>query len=239
MNRTTWHEQGRRAVLPALALAFVTLAVFFCPAQLLRFGFEECEEAPFEGPYGGGAYGGSGGGRLVAGGAGDFVRSGKQAVRLEVWDDGSKESVAWAGIMQTVMCDLRRKVQAGVWLYFSSSVLPLQPGAQAHLRVEYFEDPEGTRMIPGCVYVSPPLDPGVHASDTWHLVEVHGRIPPESKSLRVSVVVMGQGLKGQPQAIWVDDLCVEMHPIPRPGGLRKPGRASIGPARHYACCTPR
>lgn len=239
MNGTKWHERGRRVALTMLAVALIVLVVFFCPAQLLRSGFEPSEEPAWEGPFGGGAYGGSGGGRLVEGSLGDFVRTGGRSVRLEVWDDGSDQSVAWAGITQTLPCELRRKVQAGVWLYFSSTNLPLRPCASAHVRVEYFKDAEGQELIPECVYVSPPLSPDTHASDTWHLMEVTGRIPAESRSLRVSVVVMGQEMRGQTQAIWIDDLFVEMQPTPSPGRNRRPGRAAMPVTPQYVQCSGR
>lgn len=220
----------------ALFVIVSAAVVVFCPAQIIRLSFEETETHAWEGPYGGGSHGGQGGGVIVSDGPEDFVRTGKHAVRLDVWDDGSSESIAWAGITQRLPCDLRRSVRAAVWLYFSSSVRPLTEGTCALLRIEYFEDPDGLDLIAQHMYVSKPLRPDSHSSDVWHQVEARDRIPTDAKSLRVSIVLTGQGMAGKTQAVWVDDLCVEVQPVS--GTNRKPCKRGDGPdsVGHYAFC---
>jgi len=211
--------------MSSVLATLVVSAVIFCPAQLIHSGFEDMSNGKWDGPGGGGVGGGGGTGQVVGIGKDSFVRSGARAVCLEIWDDGSPDSVAWAAIMQTIPCDTQRKIRVGAWLYFSSSVLPLGSESTAHLRIEYFEDKEGLQLIPTHIYLSPPFDPASYEPDSWHLIEACDRIPRNARSLRVSVVVTGQGMNGRKQAVWLDDLYVDLSPAPFPRGMRRPGKS--------------
>jgi len=191
---------------------------------MIRSGFEKDSSMTWDGPAGGGVFGGQGSGSIVLSGDTDFVHSGLRSIRLRIWDDGNSDAVAWAGIMHTLPCERRRRVRVGAWLYFSSTIYPLDTSASAHLRVEYFEDLEGNTLIPGRVHLSPPLDISTYKADTWHQLEATDRIPPQARSLRVSVVLTAHRLEGKTEAVWLDDLYVDLYPGVFPRGQRHPDK---------------
>lgn len=217
----------RRGVFSSLLVILLASIVLFSRAQLVQSSFEEALSSTWRGPEGGGWGGGDGAGLIVDLGKEEFVRTGQRAVRLCVWDDGSPEAAAWAGVMQVLPCSPRRKVHVGAWLYFSSKVLPLRGEACAQLKIEYFEDDQARRLIPSHIFLSPPCEPVSYKPDTWHLIQATDRAPQCAKSLKFSVVVTARKLAGRREAVWLDDMFVEMPPHP-PGPKSDAGaRASL------------
>lgn len=196
---------GIRLLLFA-ALAFALVALFSF-GHIAHVNFEDPPAARWEGPRGGGAHGGAGAGSLSR----EYTRSGKRAMKLEVWDDGSDQAIAWAGVTHTMPCPASGRVEAESWIYFSSTQAPLGKTAAVHLQIEFFRDAAGEDLIPQHVCVSPPVNPETHPLDQWHRIEVKSRIPAEAKSLRAGVLVTAQRLQRRKQAVWVDDLRVETH----------------------------
>lgn len=222
-------EQTRREARPAarrrrgvatslLALAVVSI-VLFCRAQRVQSSFEEPLGPAWVGPHGGGSAGGSGCGEIVAAGPRDFVHEGDRSVRLTVWGDGRPEAVCWAGVISVVPCDGGCRVRAGTWLYFSSEVMPLCTGALAQLKIEYFEDEQAQQLVPRHIYISPPFDSQSYRPDAWHLVEAGDRAPARARSLKVSILMTAQRPGCRRQAVWMDDVFVEVQkPPPRGRG---------------------
>jgi hypothetical protein len=221
-----WRGRGRHVVSSLLVLAIISF-VIFSRAQLVESSFEEPLSPTWRGPEGGGSAGGQGSGSIVRLGESDFVRSGQRSIRLVVWDDGTPEAMAWAGVMQVLPCRPCRKVRVGAWLYFSDSVLPASPTTVAQLKIEYFEDAQATRLVPTHLFLSPPFCAATYKPNTWHLIEAMDRAPAHAASLKFSIVVTGQGLNGRQQAIWLDDMFVEVQPARATDGL---SRADAGTA---------
>ena len=209
-----------RLFSPLLVVAIVSI-VFFCRAQLVQSSFEEPLSPTWLGPEGGGHCGGSGSGEVVGLGASNYVHSGEHAVRLAVWDDGSPSAVSWAGVMRVLPCTPSRRVRIGAWLYFSSKVLPLRTDSLTQLKIEYFEDDNARDLIPTHLFLSPPFDPSSYQPDTWHRVEATDRAPQGARSMKVSIVMTAQNMHGRKEAVWLDDLFVELQPPKCPVGLRR------------------
>jgi hypothetical protein len=191
-----------------IAIAFVVALSF---AQVARIDFEQPATTRWIGPVGGGTSGGAGGGTLVSLNEGNYVRGGRHALRLEVWDDGSsRHAVAWAGVMHHMSCTPGTRVNAEGWVYFSSTNAPLTENGAVHLQVEFFRDAAGEDLMPEYVCVSPPVNPTTHAFDQWHRIDIRGRVPDGARSLRAGLIVTAQHLGGRKHAVWVDDLCIEL-----------------------------
>ena len=198
---------------PVLVL-LLACVVLFCRAQLVESSFEE-PLSSWEGPDGGGACGGQGGGEIIEAGSNNFVRTGERALRLKVWGPGSADSVAWAGVMKKLACTGGRKVHVGGWLYSSSTVLPWDEKTHAQLKIEYFADADARKLIPTHIYLSPPFDPASFPPDRWHLLEATDRAPQDACSLRFSIVMTAECLDSPGQAVWLDDIFVEVQKMPR------------------------
>ncbi|OQW95382.1 MAG: hypothetical protein BWK77_07555 [Verrucomicrobia bacterium A1] len=190
----------------------VASVVLFCRAQIVESSFEEPLSPTWLGPEGGGHCGGGGDGELVGVGTGNYVHTGKQAVRLVVWDDGNPAAASWAGVMRILPCAAGRRIRVGAWLYFSSETLPLRSDALAQLKIEYFEDPKAERLIPTHLFLSAPFDPAGYKPDTWHRIEAADRAPQDARSMKFSIVVTARNMGGRREAVWLDDLFVEVQP---------------------------
>jgi len=183
-------------------------------ASLTQPGFESDSEGAWVGPWGYGALGGSGGGRIVLKGEADgFVRSGDRAVRLSVSDDGNPSAVAWSGISQLQSCFPGDKVRAGVWVYYDEELSPPSEGlALAQLRLEYFQDDLGEQIIPTHISLSTPFSSSSgYAPNTWHLVQVYDRVPSLAQSVKFSILLLSQIPNHQEKTVWVDDAFLEFH----------------------------
>ena len=201
--------KAMRWVGPPLLIFLLASVVIFCRAQLVESSFEE-PLTSWEGPDGGGSCGGQGGGKIVDHGSNDFVRTGERALRLMVWGSGSAESVAWAGVMKKMACTGGRKVHVGAWLYSSSSAFPLDEKTSAQLKIEYFADAEAQKLVPTHIYLSPPFDPVSFPPNRWHLLQATDRAPQDAHSLRFSIVMTAECLGSTQQAVWLDDIFVEV-----------------------------
>lgn len=208
--RSGWLHGRVRHVLSSLLVLAIASIVIFSRAQLVESSFEEPLSPTWRGPEGGGSSGGQGSGSIVRLGDSDFVRSGERSIRLMVWDNGSPDAVAWAGVMQVLPCKPCRKVRVGAWLYFSDSVLPLTSETTAQLKIEYFEDTDAKQLVPTHIFLSPPFCAATYQANTWHLIQAVDRAPAHAVSLKFSVVVTGQQLHGRQQAVWLDDMFVEV-----------------------------
>ena len=202
-------KTGRTVVSSVLA-ALLASVVLFSRAQIVQSSFEEPLSPTWQGPEGGGACGGFGEGSVISIGKEDFVRSGKHAVKLTVGDDGTPNAMAWAGVMQTLPCAAGKKVRVGAWLYYSSAILPLSDSSQAQLKIEYFEDKEAKQLLPGHIFLSTPFNPSTYKPDTWHMIEAFDRAPRNACSMKFSIVVTSQKATCVRQAIWLDDMFVEI-----------------------------
>ncbi|MBN1269950.1 MAG: hypothetical protein JXB04_10195, partial [Kiritimatiellae bacterium] len=206
----------------AAALCMLLPAAPLC-AGLLDAGFEwPCVRA-WLGPWGGGANGGGGGGQIVEAGPADFIHDSHRAVRLEVWGDGRSSSAAWAGITQVHPCEPGRTIRAAAWVYRSSSVLPLRPGTTARIKLEYCRDGAGNAAIPGASLEGRAFAVAEETpADAWRRIEAEHHAPPGAQSLKVSVVLTGEGLVAEHQAVWVDDLDLDLDGFEptRPGSER-------------------
>ena len=211
-------KTGRTVVSSVLA-ALLASIVLFSRAQIVQSSFEEPLSPTWKGPEGGGACGGFGEGSVVSIGKEDFVRSGKHAVKLTVGDDGTPNAMAWAGVMQTLPCGSGRKVRVGAWLYYSSALLPLLNTSQAQLKIEYFEDAEAKQLLPGHIFLSTPFNPATYKPDTWHLIEAFDRAPQNASSMKFSIVVTSPKATCRRQAVWLDDMFVDIQ-ASRPMGKR-------------------
>ena len=198
--------------------------VFLSRAQIVQSSFEEPLNPTWTGPEGGGACGGFGNGCVVSLGKEDFVRSGKYSVKLTVGNDGNPNAMAWADVMRTLPCPGGKKVRVGVWLYYSSTLLPLQNTSQAQLKIEYFEDSDAKQLLPDHVFLSPPFNSESYKSDTWHLIEAFDRAPKNASSMKFSIVVTSQKATRQTQAVWLDDLFVEVQRSKSPGTCHTPNK---------------
>jgi hypothetical protein len=218
--------------------ALIASVVLFSRAQIVQSSFEEPLSPTWKGPEGGGACGGFGDGCVVSIGKEDFVRSGKRAVKLTVGDDGNPNAMAWAGVMQTLPCAAGRKVRVGAWLYYSSALLPLLNTSQAQLKIEYFEDKEARQLLPTHIFLSTPFNPATYKPDAWHLIEAFDRAPQSASSMKFSIVITSQKATAKRQAIWLDDMFVEVQ-ASRPSSKRstpekppeKPDHGSINPVQ--------
>lgn len=200
--------------------ALLASIVLFSRAQIVQSSFEEPLSPTWKGPEGGGACGGFGEGCVVSIGKEDFVRSGKHAVKLTVGDDGDPNAMAWSGVMRTLPCTAGKKVRVGAWLYYSSALLTLQDTSQAQLKIEYFEDKEAKHLLPGHIFLSTPFNPTTHKPDAWHLIEAFDRIPQNASSMKFSIVVTSQKAACRRQAVWLDDMFVEIQAM-KPACKRK------------------
>jgi len=198
-----------RRVGPPVLILLLASVVLFCRAQLVESSFEE-PLTSWEGPDGGGSCGGQGGGEIINLGSNDFVRTGEHALRLKVWGSGNENSVTWAGVMKKLPCPGGRKVRIGAWLYSSSYALPLDEKTCAQLKIEYFADQDAQKLIPTHIYLSPPFAPSSYPPDRWHLLEATDRAPQDVCSLRFSIVMTAASLGKSQQAIWLDDISVEV-----------------------------
>lgn len=148
---------------------------------------------------------------MVSSEHGDHVHGGRHALRLEVWDDGSSpQAIAWASVMHHMPCCPGARVQAEGWVYFSSTNAPLGENGSVHLQIEFFQDADGEELMPQYICVSPPVNPATHQFDQWHRVDLRGRIPDTARSLRAGLIVTAYRLGGKKQAVWVDDLSIEV-----------------------------
>jgi hypothetical protein len=211
-------------VLSTVLAALLASIVLFSRAQIVQSSFEEPLSPTWKGPEGGGTCGGFGEGCVVSIGKENFVRSGKHAVKLTVGDNGNPDAMAWAGVMQTLPCEAGRKVRVGAWLYYSSALLSLHNTSQAQLKIEYFEDNDAKQLLPGHIFLSTPFNSATYKPDTWHLIEAFDRVPQNASSMKFSIVVTSQKAASARQAIWLDDMFVDMQ-APRPAGKRSaPGK---------------
>lgn len=176
-----------------------------------RSGFEADESCEWSGPWGGGMDGGAGKGDFVTPAPGDFVRSGKRALRLSVWDNGASNATGWAFLAQKLPCASGARVRAGASFYASSSVLPVPSGAVAQLRLEYYYDQTCESQIPTHVMLSEPFSlADGRQPDVWHAVEVRDRVPDGATCLKFSIVLLARRPGRVPGAIWVDDTFVDL-----------------------------
>ena len=199
--------------------ALLVSIVLFSRAQIVQSSFEEPLNPLWTGPEGGGACGGFGNGCVVSIGKKDFIRSGKRSVKLTVGSDGDPNAMAWAGMMRTLPCTGGKKVRVGAWLYYSSTLLPLQNTSQTQLKIEYFEDTDAKQLLPDHVFLSPPFNSESYESDTWHLIEAFDRAPKNAASMKFSIVITAQKVTCQQQAVWLDDMFVEVQ-TPKGSGKR-------------------
>ena len=217
-------KPGRTVVSSVLA-ALLASIVLFSRAQIVQSSFEEPLSPTWKGPEGGGACGGFGEGSIISIGKEDFVRSGKHAVKLTVGDNGNPNAMAWAGVMQTLPCAAGRKVRVGAWLYYSSASLPLLNTSQAQLKIEYFEDKDAKQLLPGHIYLSTPFNSATYKPDTWHLIEAFDRAPQSACSLKFSIVITSQNATSRRQAVWLDDMFVDVQAMKPAGERRIPSRS--------------
>ncbi len=209
--------KGRKGrLVSSMLVAALVSMVLLGRAQLVESSFEEPLTPSWEGPEGGGASGGQGRGAVVEASATNFVRTGRRSVQLVVWDDADANSMSWAGLTKVMPCLPSRRVRVGAWLYFSSSVLPVGGETCAQLKIEYFDDEDAQRILPTHVFLSAPFNPRTHRTDSWHFVEAFDRAPPHACRLRFSIVMTARRLGGREQAVWVDDMFVDVgRPSPR------------------------
>lgn len=203
-------------MVSSLLVALLASLVLLGRAQLVESSFEEPLSPTWTGPEGGGTSGGHGHGAIVKAGPSHFVRTGQQSVQLVVGDNGDPNSMCWAGLMKVMPCQPSRRVRVGAWLYFSSSVLPLEGETCAQLKIEYFDDRDALQLLPTHVFLSAPFNPRTHRPDTWHFFEAFDRAPTHASSLKFSIVVTARRLGGREQAVWIDDMFVDVsRPSPR------------------------
>jgi hypothetical protein len=224
MSARSNFKTGRTVVSSVLA-ALLASIVLLSRAQVVQSSFEEPLSPTWQGPEGGGACGGFGEGRIVSIGKEDFVRSGAHSVKLTVGDDGNPNAMAWAGVMQVLPCGAGRKVRVGAWLYYSSAMLSLNNTSQAQLKIEYFEDKGAKQLLPGHIFLSTPFNPATYKPDTWHLIEAFDRAPQNASSLKFSIVITSQQATSRRQAIWLDDMFVEIQAMKPMGERRIPSHS--------------
>lgn len=205
----------RQSCNPAGLWVGVMCAVLLAPcaswAEIDHSGFELTDDCEWSGPWGGGMEGGGGKGEYVHRSARNFVRSGKRAVRLMVWDDGTTNAVGWAFLAQKLPCRPGSRVRAGANFFASSSVMPLPPGAVAQLRLEYYYDGSCESQIPTHVMLSEPFTlANGHRADEWQAVELQDRVPPNAQCMKLSILLMAEHPGGQPGAVWVDDTFLDV-----------------------------
>jgi hypothetical protein len=145
------------------------------------------------------------------------VRSGDSAVCLKVWKTQDTNAVAWSSLSQTITCEPLRRLRAEAWFLVSSNRWPLsRAGTMAHLRIEYYDDTRGRHVIPSRAAMSEPFPLAAgHRAGIWQKVELVDRAPPDAHALKCSVVLMSDNLSQEPQAIWVDDIAVDVSPRSR------------------------
>jgi hypothetical protein len=173
-------------------------------------GFERGDGGDWSGPWGGGTDGGEGRGEIVTDKPGEFVRSGRRAVRMTVWDNGSSNAMAWAFLAEKHVCKPGARIRAGAHFYASSLHEPLPKQAVAQLRVEYYYDRSCESQIPTHVKLSEPfsLQAGSPA-DTWQAVELNDRVPPGATCLKFTILVLADQPGATPGTVWVDDVFIE------------------------------
>jgi hypothetical protein len=111
-----------------------------------------------------------------------------------------------------------------VWLYYSSATLPLSDSSQAQLKIEYFEDQEAKQLLPGHIFLSTPFNPATYKPDTWHPIEVFDRAPQNACSMKFSIVVTSQKATRRQQAVWLDDMFVEIQALRSVARRSAPGK---------------
>ena len=168
------------------------------------------EPFSWEHPIGGGLDGGAGTGDLVNAQSREFVHSGKQAVRLMVWDNKDPKAMAWASVSQKIPCLRDSRVTARLWLYRSSSYFPVsETGTSFQIRFEFYSDDDGQQVI---TTHAPQGEPHVftgHQPDEWKTYEFSCRVPPQAKIMRITFILMAMAPGAETQAVWLDDVHVE------------------------------
>ena len=80
----------------------------------------------------------------------------------------------------------------------------------AQLRLEYYHDDFAEQLIPTHVTLSTPFTSSVgYAADTWHLVQVYDRIPPQARSIKFTILLLSQRPDSERKVVWVDDAFME------------------------------
>lgn len=193
----------------------LTLAMGTCLAGMSDVsefgGFETGAERYWQGPHGGGEGGGTGSGGFFAPDDSNFVHKGERAARLDVnGGAGPAKSVAWACIEQVAPCSPRSRLHVNGWFYASSSASPLSTtGTTAQLRVEYFSDDEGKRIIPTRVVLGPPFGPSAgHRQNRWYNISLQDRVPDDARSLKLSIVLVSPQAGPNIESVWIDDIAI-------------------------------
>ena len=75
------------------------------------------------------------------------------------------------------------------------------------VRIEYFEDDQGSRIIPTHAAVSEPFVPDGSATN-WTKVSLCDRVPRGARTMVLSIVLMGQSVGSTPVEVWIDDVSV-------------------------------
>lgn len=201
----------------ALLAGIVSVSVTAAEVDRCDVGFERGDAYEWAGPWGGGTDGGQGRGGIVSAKDGEFVRSGRRAVRMSVWDDGGSNAVAWAFMAEKHACTPGARIRAGAQVYTSSTQEPLPASAVAQVRIEYYYDRSCESQIPTHVKLSEPFSLAAgRRPDAWELVEVSDRVPPGATCLKITILLMAEHPGTKPGTMWVDDTFIEQ--------IRTPGR---------------
>ncbi|HEY8240219.1 MAG TPA: hypothetical protein VIH35_02170 [Kiritimatiellia bacterium] len=194
----------------------LTLAMGTCLAgmsDLSEFGgFELGAERYWQGPRGGGEGGGTGSGGFFTAGKSNFVHKGEFATRLDVVSTGSgpAKSIAWACIEQVAPCSPRGRLHVNGWFYASDTVSPMAAtGSTAQMRVEYYSDTEGKRLIPTRVVLGPSFGPSAgHRLNRWYNISLQDRVPDDAHSLKLSIVLLSPQAGPATESVWIDDVAI-------------------------------
>lgn len=191
-------------------------------------GFERGDAADWSGPWGGGTEGGEGRGGIITLQPGDFVRTGRRAARLSVWDGGASNAIAWAFMAEKHVCRPGARIRAGAQFYASSTNEPLPQGAVGQLRVEYYYDHSCESQIPTHVKLSEPFSlKAGHQPDAWQAVELSDRVPPGATCLKFTILLMAEQPGPRPGTLWVDDVFLEQT---RGSGRSQADASEAGPS---------
>lgn len=203
-NLLSWRLMIRRSIVSLSCAVLLGLASFPARAELGDPGFEDGGTRHWFGPRGGGSDGGAGFGDFETSPTSGTVRSGARSLRLEVRNDGDKPATAWAALTQKRFCIPYTRVEVSAW--FRGDDDCESTNAVAQLRIEYFQDDAGSRLIPGRVAVSEPFVPGP-GMNQWTKIMVTDRVPERARTMIVTIVLMGQDLEAASHVdVWVDDV---------------------------------
>jgi hypothetical protein len=177
-------------------------------------------------PLGGGSEGGRGQGGFTDRSAGNYVRRGQGALRLEVWREGPHEGFAWAATSAILPCDPRSRVTAGMWIYVSSQRQPVRSEeTYIQLRVEFCADHEGQEPPSGRALFSQPIQLSqAKYFDQWRELEIGGLAPSGARCMKITILMLAPRPGEEKETVWIDDAYVKVEPPESSLAVSKPRR---------------